>query len=149
MTEELPFCVDTVMQNYKRYLQDKGMYKVKLDGTRFFFDIVKQELRQVNNPANKIKFDDLPYDDELCYLYYDTRQKTMYKGNIEMDISKLPRHVKVIGIPHDAIEGKTFPAAMRFVPKNNTKEERDDIKRTNKHYLQFKVLRQHRKRHRL
>lgn len=122
-------------------------YKVKIDGTKFFFDVERQELREVRNPQHTIKFDDMHYDDELFYLFYDTKTKTRYEHYVE--IPELPTHVKIVAFPLEAIEGKMPPVTIRFISMANTKKERAKLKHEHKRFLNTMVSRNHNKRHRI
>lgn len=67
----------------------------RIEGTDFYVDIKKHELRQVDNKYNRMTLGDIKEEYGFSFFYYDTKTKNLYTGSTTV----LPSHVSIIFVP--------------------------------------------------
>ncbi len=71
---------------------------VRIHGTEFLVDIKKHEFREVSDPFNRMTLGDIPENEGMYRLFYDTQTKNIYVGSYQL-YSKYPPSVRVVIVP--------------------------------------------------
>lgn len=70
--------------------------KIQIEGTDFWVDIAKHELREVSDPYNRFSMGDVKEEMGFSYFLYDTNTKNLH---LHQDIADVPDHVRIVLLP--------------------------------------------------
>ena len=70
--------------------------KIQIEGTDFWVDIAKHELREVSDPYNRFTMGDVKEEMGFSHFLYDTKTKNLY---LHQDIADVPEHVRIVLLP--------------------------------------------------
>ncbi len=75
---------------------DRTLPKIQIEGTEFWVDIAKHELREVSDPYNRFSMGDAKEEMGFSHFLYDTKTRNLY---LHPDADDIPDHVRIVLLP--------------------------------------------------